>query len=394
MKIKIKRYKTKYVLDYLLIMITPIIDTINGIYIIKHGATGFSLGTVYRLLLLIYVIIRLFKKKALILHLIPLIYFPIVGIVRGGINIFNCLTYAFKWILPIVLILHYAFNKEDKLDIKLCLLRTLDFWSVFVPVSLIIEYFLKLGESSYYDAGFKGLYYSTNDIALVLIVCFIYTLWKSFYLDKKNIVWSLLNFISIVILSTKSSLIFAIISFIYILLSSKKVKVRYIIYFIMLFMFVWKFTGISILMTNFVNRYSNMWDGISGGSLINRFLIFATSGRTLRINTYFNEINTHGNYLINLFFGWVIPDNAHVIEMDWHDLTCQYGIIGFIVLIFEYGTFFLKCNHKVQPFWYITLICLIYSLLAGHVISGAFSGTAFALVFSLLLLESREFRKF
>ena len=82
MKIKIKRYKTKYVLDYLLIMITPIIDTINGIYIIKHGATGFSLGTVYRLLLLIYVIIRLFKKKALILHLIPLIYFPIVGIVR------------------------------------------------------------------------------------------------------------------------------------------------------------------------------------------------------------------------------------------------------------------------------------------------------------------------
>ena len=235
---------------------------------------------------------------------------------------------------------------------------------------------------------------STNDIALVLIVCFIYTLWKSFYLDKKNIVWSLLNFISIVILSTKSSIIFAIISFIYILLYSKKVKVRYIIYFIMLFMFVWKFTGISILMTNFVNRYSNMWDGISGGSLINRFLIFATSGRTLRINTYFNEINTHGNYLINLFFGWVIPDNAHVIEMDWHDLTCQYGIIGFIVLIFEYGTFFLKCNHKVQPFWYITLICLIYSLLAGHVISGAFSGTAFALVFSLLLLESREFRKF
>ena len=54
MKIKLKRFHTKYKIDYWLITITPIVDTINGLFLLKHGVTEISIGTVYRLLLLIY----------------------------------------------------------------------------------------------------------------------------------------------------------------------------------------------------------------------------------------------------------------------------------------------------------------------------------------------------
>ena len=38
-----------------------------------------------------------------------MIYFPIVGIIQGvGENLFGCLTYAVKWMLPLSLILYYG----------------------------------------------------------------------------------------------------------------------------------------------------------------------------------------------------------------------------------------------------------------------------------------------
>ncbi len=390
MKFKLKCFRSKYMLDYWLIMITPVIDTINGLYILKYGATGFSIGTIYRLLLLIYVISRISNKKTLLIQFLPLLYFPIIGLSRGENNLFGCFTYATKWILPITLILYYGLAKNDKNEIEKCLKKSIGFWCKFVPLSLIIEYLLDLGELSYYDAGFKGLYYSTNDIALVLIVCFIYVLWETINIDIHNVVWCIAGFIAIMILSTKSSIIFALISLVYILIISKKIKIRHIVSISVILFVVWKIANIGTQFSDIMIRYSTMWQGTLGNKWLDRLLIFATSGRTSRIPTYFSEIYKHGILIINFLFGWITPDNAHVIEMDWHDLLCQYGISGFLICLCEYGYLLMKCKSKAQPYFYIVIVCLIYSILAGHVISGAFSGTAFALVFSLLLLESRK----
>lgn len=389
MKATLKIFKTKYYIDYWLITLTPIIDTINGFYILKHGATGFSIGTIYRILLLIYVIVNLIKKKNILLKFIPLIYFPLIGLIRGGNNLFGCITYAVKWMLPIVLILYYSLTRKNKNDIKSCLERALDFWSVFVPASLIIERVLGIGSLSYYDAGFKGLYYSTNDIALVLIVCYIYTLWKTVNVNICNSIWCGMCFMSIIILSTKSSLIFAVISLAYILITSEKIKPHNLITIALVVLVILTYVNKTTLMDDFLGRYSKMWIGLSSSSWINRLLIFATSGRTVRISSFFHEIYSHGVFLFNALFGWIMPDNAHVIEMDWHDLLCQYGIIGFSICFLEYAGLLMKCKTNVKPYYYIVLVCLVYSIMAGHVISGAFSGTAFAVVFSLLILESK-----
>lgn len=393
MRIRIKRFYTKYLIDYWLILITPIVDTANGLFLLRYGATGFSIGTVYRLLLLIYVILRLFKNKMLIIQFLPLLYFPLIGLARGGDNAFGCFTYAMKWLLPVALILYYGMGKRDKTDIKNCLIRSLDFWSIFVPVSLIVEYIFKLGNETYYDAGFKGLYYSTNDIAVVLIVLFIYTLYKTIYIDNKNAVVCLFSFIAIIILSTKSTVIFALVSLVYFLVVSKKLKIRHLLSIAAIMIVVWWFANTNQILEKFMLRYSNMWNNTVTDNWISNFLFFATSGRTSRIGIMFDKIHDNGLYMSNLLFGWIQPDNAHVIEMDWHDLICQYGIIGFIICVLEYVLLFIKSNIKSQPYYYIVIVCMIYSILAGHVISGAFAGTVLAMIFALLLLESNEIRR-
>lgn len=397
MQAKIKIFNTKYRFDYWLLLITPIIDTINGLFIIKHGATGLSIGTIYRFFLLIYIILRLCEKRTLFIKFIPLLYFPLLGIIRGitGENVFGCITYAMKWLLPLALILYYGKAKNDKSDIKKCLIRCLNFWSIFVPISLIFEYIFKIGNEAYYDAGFKGLYYSTNDIALVLIVLYIYSFYKTIDINHSYIIVSILNFIGIIILSTKSSIIFAVISSLYLLIRSKKIKISTLILGIPILCVI-SFFMISLMHTHlesFFLRYSNMWSNTEGSDLITRILGWATSGRTYRISSFFKQINDNGSFATNLFFGWIYPDNAHVIEMDWHDLICQYGLIGFAICFAEYLVLFTKSKIASNPYWYIVVVCMIYATLAGHVISGAFSGTAFAVAFALLLLDSDNIRK-
>lgn len=391
----IKKINNNYQVDYWLLAFTPVLDTINGLFLIKKGATGFSLGTIYRLFFLIYLICGIFYYRKNFVKLLPLLYFPIVGFIRGfaGGNLFGCVTYAMKWFFPLALILYYGLRQDDKRTMRDVLGKCLDFWSIYVPVSLIVEYLLGIGSFAYYDAGFKGLYYSTNDLALVLIVLFIYSLHKALNSEQRIIiVICLLNFISIIILSTKSSVIFAIVSVGIMVVTSKSMKKRHLLSIIGISLI--SIAVLSVIMreqiSNFILRYSTMWNNTSNDNLLTHFFSFATSGRTDRIDDFMGAISDGNNFFSNILFGWIYPDNAHVIEMDWHDSLCQYGVIGFLIIIVEYFTLIIKCKVKVQPYVYIVAVCFVYSILAGHVINGAFSGTAFAIVFSILLLDSQS----
>lgn len=386
---KIKGVYTKFIADYWLLWMTPIIDTINGFFLMKYGATGVSIGTVYRLILLVYILFGILCKRKTALVILTIMYFPIIGLIRGlnGEGVFGCFTYAMKWILPIALIMYYGEVKNDKNKINRYLTKCFEFWSLFVPISLILEYIFGLGYNTYFNAGFKGLYYSTNDIALVLILIFIYSIYHAVNcFNKKMVIASILCFISIIVLSTKSSLFFGILSFFYIVVTSKKIKIKQAISLAIVIIIV----GIFVVynMGNQINafflRYSDMWTVTESSNFISHFMAFATSGRSTRISAFFSEIE-HGNVITNLLFGWIYPDNAHVIEMDWHDLMCQYGIIGFTIALVVYLKLFFRCSKKAKPYFYMIILGFIYSILAGHVISGAFSGTVFATAFVLLI---------
>lgn len=391
MKIKFKKFQTLYRFDYFLLLITPLVDSINGLFLINNEQSSISIGSIYRIVLIVYILMNLLASSKLFFTILPFAYFPFDGVFRGllGSNLIGTLTYSIKWILPFVLIIYYSFSKKNKKEIKNCLIRCLDIWCYFVPISLIIEYIFGIGKLTYYDAGFKGLYYSTNDIALALIVLFIYSVYMSYDKDKKYLISSLLNFIAIIILSTKSSLIFSVVVFIYLSIMFGKINWKKLITSVALsvLVFVLIKSTFSSQVDAVVLRYSNMWENTSNDNFISRFLSFATSGRTDRIEKFFTLANI-GNVVTNYLFGWIYPDNAHVIEMDWHDLICQYGVIGFFIVFFEYLYLLIKSNLNSKPYNIIIVICIIYSIFAGHVISGAFAGTVFATVFSILILNN------
>lgn len=393
MKLRIKKFNLVYPFDYYLLLITPIVDTINGLFLMNNDPNGISIGTFYRLFLIIYILLNLINSTILIWILIPLVYFLLNGIIRGelmGSGLMEGLTYSMKWVFPIILIAYYSFYKKNRAEINKYLVRCLNFWCYFVPLSLILEYIFKIGNNSYYDAGFKGLYYSTNDIAMVLIVLFIYSLYRAFELKRFYVLATIMNFLAIIILSTKSSVFFAILFFIFMVLGYGKIRIKNLValcilglssYFIMSSFFT---SSIEL----FILRYNNMW--INSSSISNNwfsnFLFFATSGRTNRISEFFSNINV-GNIILNMLFGWIYPDNIHVIEMDWYDLLCQYGVIGLFILLVTYTYFLVKSKMKAKPYNIIICICFIYSFFAGHVINGAFSGTIFSIIFSLLIIN-------
>lgn len=393
--IKLKVFKTKYWIDYYLILLTPIVDTLNGLILRTNGVSdGLSFGSIYRIIILIYVLYGIARRKNNLIMILLAMYFPLIGLIKGANNgkLVGCLTYGAKWLLPIAIIHYYSFIKRDKDEIQRCIYKTLDFWSAFVPISLILEYIFNLGVASYYDSGFKGYYYSTNDLALVLIVLFIYKLYKSFNnkKSKKNIILAFLNFVAIIILSTKSSMIFAVVSVVYMLIKFGKINCKTVLRVIASGMIMFLLIGfMNDEITKFIMRYQNMWEYSKSSNLVEQFFVFATSGRTSRISGFFNEIY-NGNFVINFLFGWIIPDNVNVIEMDFHDLICQYGFIGLIIMIIEYGYLIIMGIRGESPFLYTIIICFIYAMLAGHVISGAFSGTCFSLIFSLLILSVKN----
>lgn len=392
MKLRLRIKKNSF--DYYLILITPLVDTINGIYLIQNGASGISIGTFYRIFLIAYFVRRIIRYRRGLIQIILMLYFVLIALIHGGNGdgLFGCITYSVKWILPIIIITYYCYTNKNPEIIESNLKKSLDFWCIYVPISLIIEYIFKLGNQTYYDAGFKGYYYSTNDLSLVLITIFIYSISKVTKISKRYIFECLLELISIIILGTKSSIFFAIVAIVIALLVENKIskKIGGIILIIIGIMLINYFMKDELV--QIYNRYSNMIVKNNGSSRLNNFLIFATSGRTVRINEYFNKIH-NGNIITNFLFGWIYPDNAHVVEMDFHDLFFQYGLIGLLLIIVSY--FVALTNNKIynKPFKYNLIVCLIYAIFAGHVISGALSGTTFSIIFILTKAKNDNITK-
>jgi hypothetical protein len=387
--IKISRFRFENILLFLL-LITPVIDTINGFYILHHGATGISIGTFFRLLIIAFSLAGAVKYKKYILIIFTMLYFPLNGILRGVFlgGVVENLTYAMKWVMVVLLIITLEHYSNKKLYFLQTIHNILWFWAIFVPLSLVIEYVFNIGYAAYFDAGFKGLYYSTNDVAFVLIILFIYSFYNLFVGHAWR--WGIvagLNFIAILILGTKSSLIFAVVSVIVIpvIFGIKRYPVKTITIYVLIVIFA--FCVSRLFQRNIAqifDRYTAMWSvtTVKNTSKLESFFIFATSGRTTRISDELAQISA-GNEILNVLFGWIIPDNAHVVEMDFHDLLFQYGIVGFVLLLSFYIRRMVKGKFVKSIFTYMLFVGLLYCTLAGHVISGAFSGTMFALVFVL-----------
>ena len=391
MKIKLSKQN----LFYYLIIITPIIDTLNGLFLIYSNKQETILGSIYRGGLLIFFSYIMLKEKKNIYLFLVLLYYLLSAIIKGIYNglYMSYISYALKWMFPVILI--YAYKQVFKNNIikgRYYINKIMSVWSIFFPLSLIIEYILGIGKSTYYDAGFKGLYYSTNDIAFALSVVYCYSLCQ--FVETKKILTltaASLSALAIVILSTKSCIVIVVLATIYFLVFYKKgiSKIKNII-----------LGGIIILslcfvvsnifdseINNIIIRYSNMWNmSVDNASFkIADFFTFATSGRTNRISVFKNKNDGQNFSVMKLLFGWISPDNATVVEMDFHDLLFQYGIIGECILLFFYIKILTQRDRKQKLYVFLYILGFVYAILGGHVISGALAGTVYALICCMVI---------
>lgn len=383
---------------YLLIAFSPFVDTINGyIMMVNHigatEATGFSFGAIYRIALMVLILLNIQHTQKRFFWLILFSYFPVSALLRsllqGGYGAFGAISYGIKWIFPVLIL----FFLEDRNRIHPHTTRSLFItWSWLIPSILIVEYLLGIGEAAYFDAGFRGLFFCNNDIGFSLTMLCIFSMYRFFdSLQLKTIFPLVLNLFAIVILSTKSCILFAALSFICFWLHGLDQKPRKILVLtlsglaalLILSPLIWKIIRgpVTAMLSRYYSYYTISVSTL--GSSLSGIMNFLTSSRSIRIANAFARI-MQNNLFINLLFGWLPPINLGAIEMDWLDAFFQHGIIGIFILLLFYGHLFTKKNYPF-PYPYMMLIAMICAFFSGHVINGALPSTVLSAMLALAL---------
>ena len=383
---------------YMLIVVTPLVDTINGAFVLQYGESGVSIGTFYRLYLILFSVCVFVKERVdlrQIFWVFMSIYFPMNCIIRYNlydISFMSAFSYGVKWVFPIILIV--CFNRLQEKSSKRICIKIMNCWSYLIPGLLIAEYIIGLGEKTYWDAGFRGLYYSVNDVGFSLTMMMSYSLYRLILIEvnKKHIIAIALNFVAIVILATKSCLMFTVLGIgCFLLIKYKKSTRKAIVYTAILAVLI--ILGIILMQDKLIemlNRYIRFYDQMSiNGGIFTKIMSFLTSARTPRIGIAIKELFSHFS-VTKMLFGWKAPWFGGAIEMDWFDAFFQHGIIGFIILIgYCYSFMFRKPNYRT-PWLYMLILAMICSFFSGHVLNGALSSTVLAVVVQCAISSRRS----
>jgi len=386
---------------------TGVIDLINGLVISITDSTYITVGKLIRpifLLVIALTIIKAKNKKDLIILTVISIYFIGDNIATYffykeiGV-LFSDLINVSKLLMLVGIIIAGKVLIEEKKITKADLNRILVINLRVISISLIICKIFNLGESAYVnDIGFKGYFYSNNELSIVLSLMLMYCC-DSIYINiiKGNKIskWLFWDFISVLVvlllIGAKTSFIVTVVTLlIYIIRVFKKInffnniKVISIISIssiVAIFIF-------SILFNKEINEVFN--------KLLFQFqnrdmMSFVLSDRNLHWQnmkeTYIYGNNNLIDYLVG-FRRYPVNGTTFInIELDAHAIYFNFGIIGLIITTVFFIKIFISTKKKfilIYPF----VIYILFSITAGHVFFGAFAGTIFA-IHCLIMIESK-----
>lgn len=388
---------------FYILMISPIVDTING----AISQNGSKIASLYRTFLIILVGIYILKTKkieGIYIRTAVLIYLLLLLTILQWIFIHQNLTnlkfdlYSLSRIIFPIAILFITI-KNKKLGQKV-----LKGFSFLFPICILIPYFLRVGTYSYENgAGYKGFFIATNDISIVFLCLLIFS--YANLIDScigkikftKLLYWSsctFINLISLMIISTKTGIVFAIIfTFAFIVILFLKIKNHKItifaigILFLIVELIVNYFSGPIIQAYNRAIYFYTEYQG--------NLLLFITSSRSQLLTSTIDTIqkSSQKNLIAFLGEGFVYDPSKdqlmrHVIEMDIFDIFTAYGLFGGLALVLYYFQYFLEAFRKkgIKLLRYkLMLIMLIeYSFTAGHVFYTALGGSVLGLVLGQL----------
>ncbi len=368
-----------------LLSILPVIDSING-YLTYEGKI--TIGTVYKLFIVIVLFFSLLqsgqistKKFAKLLAFILFIFISVI------LNIFmdtkaniktDCIV---KLIFNVLMFIFLYENIRCRIINNLALYRIFNYNTVLMIVCIAVPYFLNIGYSSYIgELGFKGFYYSLNELNAVQIILFYFCLYKLLYQTTwKSFLQTVGIFFCVLLTNTKSSMIACVLGLIlWFICYFKRNKNIYV--FISIIIVALLLGGFALSQFSaFMQRQEFLYNTY-GGDIIATL----TSGRIYYLsNAWGNLISGNGSF-IQLILGNGFS-TYHLIEMDLLDMFFFLGIIGVIVLLVFVNWLlrrskinFKKDKSALRKFEFY--IILAFSFFTGHIIFMAMAGSYFVML--------------
>lgn len=393
MKIKIQRFNGTEKIVYWIFILIPIFQLLNSF--IMYESAESSLGKMFRMVTLIMIVTvtrcKLDKKTlAIIISLCGVCLLTVLAdTVRGiDVTLMEWSNSILKLVSPFV---YYACIKKmyDKGSIsKQVVYKILDFWGIFLSLSMIIPYLIGVGHQKYEGNGYTGLYYENDSLNITLCCLFAFLLSKAFKEKKtKNYIVTILIMVSVILTGSKSSLIYLVVIIFYVMFVyggvsiTKSVKrIIQLGVVIVLIAIVVNFANNNIVL-NQINYYIDVykWSTTEGGD--SPLAVFS-NGRTSKALYCIKNLWSY-NDVNDVMFGI----GGYGTEMDFFDIYMKFGLLPLFEIIVACFMIWRKCKkHNIYSF--MLLLILIYAFVAGHVVESSFTAALLPLV--VLALDFKE----
>lgn len=395
------------------LVVLPIMDSLNG-WINQGGNDNgsVSLGVLYRCTLILICGIGIFanwkeiKNRQMIvgatIAIFLLLRLPDL-ISNQSLNPeLSFIPMTMKLLLPIICVeaMLLVGVKDQSGSDYVDAIQTI--WAILFPVCIIAPSIFDSGLSTYSsgDVGYKGWFFSQNDLCFCLAMLYSYSLCA--LVENKNshpkllihLTGAILCCICLMLLGLKSGLICIVFFSVgYIVMSrrlSKMLKVLALIAILAILLLL------ILLMSEQISKLIERWSYLYG--MLDSFPTFITSGRIDRIPLAATYLQSEGYTTWPLFGSGLLytaPLKPYaLIEMDFFDLLFQFGLLGALAVYSYFIVPYLKSIRRVGgklPLHYIfaTPIMVGMSLFAGHIfVNSALSGTMVAVLTIGLLCES------
>ncbi|WP_052750292.1 O-antigen ligase family protein [Arsukibacterium sp. MJ3] len=268
-------------------------------------------------------------------------------------------------------------------------------YTAYQPMDNVVQPFL----------GLKGFFYSTNELAAVLLVVSGWLLWRSWPLHKARYgLISLLTIASALLLLTKTGLLGSLmLVFAIPLLSAKagfyrqyrrQIAVALLLALSGLLVLIWQAEALL--------RAAGLYDKLAYAFQQRGVLGIVLSSRDLYLSVVWQQTEQHYALLHRLFgvgvAGVSVLLKKYFIEIDLFDLMVFYGVAGAAIFGLTFGQFFYSSFRQLSKhplaatLLFINVLLLGVAMLAGHILTSGMLWLPWALlnaaVFNTLLITA------
>lgn len=392
-------------LFFIALLILPFMDTLNGL--LNNGGNGgwISLGIIYRSLFLFICISLLVHSGVSRRSQIVFVALAACIVLPHFFDFFyneaagSATTFSSAWlkgILPIVCIeAFYSYSRKMGKHF-FSVEKLFRAWSLLFPLCVFVPLVFGLGFTTHGNAaGYKGFFFSQNDLGFVLVGLFAYTMYRlTTKMTLYDVLCGMLLLASALILGLKSCYMLVLLIAAYYLVSSKSIDLTKKIAFLLAFLLI--LSTIFIVFSDKLEQIFARWEYMF--QLLGDPITFASSGRVDRIPTAANFLDsTYGNSSWLIFGSGFEYTEAieryKIVEIDLADIFFNYGIVGSLFYVIYYGYVFIESQRKERSVSYLRIdfiIAILMAMSAGHVLfNSSLSGMMFATICIGLMSDAK-----